>query len=624
MEKRYTFGITLLRALFGILLGAGTLVAQSTEEHDHSRPEGSHGFTVDGKYYTCGSHWAADYDYGAAVERTRLSNPELYQKMVAYSKGLAPPSLQAGNFTFFLVDRANPEEGYIEVKATPRYGDDDILIFVDNKDNEIITDATIDALAEGLISKVKNEHYTRNPDTGVIYNDIAIFGDPPVIPDDHNYPGYIALFLLTEIKEPQSLRGGIIEGYFNPYDQTNGTGSNQTNILYIDSRESLIDKGQSERAIDGVLGTMAHEFQHLINYNRYRLAGGGFEATHWIYNEGLSEVASIRNGYSERTAEDYLESPNRFRFFSRPDGNTDIVLRGYERAMLWVHYLSERFGDEFLFELTGSNGQGLEPVRKALRKRGLDTDAETVLAEFWVANYLSDRVSDRDDFQGDPKYVYDLDVTGRAAVTSGPGIQDGSVTKEQQIKGHAAYLPLYTNILKPDDPKGIEVRFEKGDRDYAVHAVKFNSNDNGIEVLPLDISEETGKEYTFDKFTTLVFVIVNLEGDGATVRWRVESFVSGVEDYSTNAGALSFINIAPNPVEHEARFSFRTSEPGPVALELYDIRGELVRNAIEGVHYEAGEHSTVVDVVGLPAGVYTVRLSDGSGAMAIRQIIVVR
>ena len=618
MEKRYTFGITLLRALFGILLGAGTLVAQSTEEHDHSRPEGSHGFTVDGKYYTCGSHWAADYDYGAAVERTRLSNPELYQKMVAYSKGLAPPSLQAGNFTFFLADRANPEEDFYQVHATLRYGDDDILIFVDNEDNGTITDATIDALAEGLISKVKDTFHTRNPDTGVIYNDIAIFGDPPVIPDDHDYQDYIALFLLTDIKEPQSLRGGIIEGYFNPHDQTKRDGSNRTNILYIDSRESLIDKGQSERAIDGVLGTMAHEFQHLINYGRYRLAGGGSEATHWIYNEGLSEVASIRNGYSERTAEDYLESPNRFRFFSRPDGDADTVLRGYERAMLWVHYLSERFGDEFLFELTGSNGQGLEPVRKALRKRGLDTktDAETVLAEFWVANYLNDR----DDFQGDPKYVYDLDVTGRAAVTSGPGIQDGSVTKEQQIKGHAAYLPLYTNILKPDDPKGIEVRFEKGSKDYAVHAVKFNSNDNGIEVLPLDISEE----YTFDKFTTLVFVIVSLEGDGATVRWRVESFVSGVEDYSTNAGALSFINIAPNPVEHEARFSFRTSEPGPVALELYDIRGELVRNAIEGVHYEAGEHSTVVDVVGLPAGVYTVRLSDGSGAMAIRQIIVVR
>ena len=612
MNQRYFFA-SLWAAFFGVLIGSANLVAQVAGEQEAE--EHQHGLTVDGQYYTCGSHWATEYDYETAVEQTRINNPALYERMVARTKGNNLPSTQ-GDYTFFLTDRSNPEAGFQDVPATLRYSQSGILIWVDDKDNSTIKQSTIDALAEGLVNKVRDMPYTRNPDTGIVFNDIAIYGDPPSN-DGRNWEGFIVSFLLTDIQEPEGLAGGVIEGYFSPYDQTDRVGSNRTNILYIDSRQSLINRGQSAAAIEGVIGTMAHEFQHLINYGRYQSAGGDV-GTHWIYNEGLSEVASIRNGYIERTAAPYLQKPNRFTFFSLPNGNADTVLRGYERAMIWTHYLSEQFGDAFLYDLVAANGQGLEPVRQAMQKRGLGSDAEKVLSEFWVANYMQGG----EGLAPNSPYRYDLDLTGSQAGVTVKFIKEGTTQEEMQIKGHAAVLPRYVNS-SATNPMGVKVAFEKGDRKYAVHAIRVPSNEElGVEITPLAIGEEN--LYTFDKFSSLVFVVVALEGDGATARWSVESFTSGVEEYSSNATVLGINELAPNPAQGEARLSFQTAEPGLVTLDLYDIRGMRIRQVLTDEHFESGDHSLALDVSDLPAGTYTAWLRAESGAMAVKQFVVVK
>ncbi|MCB0714194.1 MAG: T9SS type A sorting domain-containing protein [Ignavibacteriae bacterium] len=611
MKQRYAFGISLMGILLGILLGTGRVAAQTTD--DHNSADQGHGFTVNGQYYTCGSHWAADYDYDAALERTRTNNPALYQRMVAraaaHEKGERWSRTQGGGFFFNITDRANPENGFKEIEATLRYNGDSILIFVDDKDNATITDATIEALAKGLTKEVKAGPNTRNPNKGIVYNDIDIFGNPPI---NQKFEEHIASFLLTDIEEPPGLGGGgIIEGYFSPFDQTNRVGSNETNLLYIDSRQSLINRGQSATAIEGVIGTMAHEFQHLINYNRYQTAGGDVGA-HWIYNEGLSEVASLRNGYFERDARSFLSSPNRFSYFSLPTGSADTILRGYERAMLWIHYLSERFGDDFLYKLTATSGQGIEPAKIALG--GSDPTAiESVFAEFWVANYIR---SDSK-FQGDPKFRYQLDVTGTKAGTSGQQIPTTTKSSDVLLKGFAAYLPSYSR-LNQNDPDAIKIRFNPAARNYIVHAVKVMSN--AIEVQRLEVDQE----YTFEKFNSMIFVIVNLYGDGNTVSWTVEGFTSGVDDYATNAGKLNIASIVPNPAQGEAQFNFNTAVAGSVNLTLYDVRGEAVQHVLEGVRYEAGKHSQSINVSDLPAGVYTARLQDEAGAVAVQQFVVVK
>ncbi len=612
MKQRYAFGIALMGMLFGVLLGAGRLAGQTTTDH-----RDDHGFTVNGKYYGCGTAWAADYDYEAALEQTRINNPARYEQMVtrtiAREKGFLRPSTQSGaDWTFYMTDRANPESGFKDVGAILRYNGDSILIWVDEKDNALIRDETIEALAKGLAKQVKTGPNTRDPNKGIVFNDMDIFGRPPL---NQGFEEHIASFLLTDIEEPPGLGGGgVIEGYFSPYDQTDRIGSNRTNILYIDSRQSLIDRGQTPGAIEGVIGTMAHEFQHLINHQRYQSTGGDVGA-HWIYNEGLSEVASLRNGYSGRTARLFLNSPNRFHYFSFPSGNADTILRGYERAMLWVHYLSERFGDAFLYELTSAGGQGLEPARKAMEVRGLGSDIESVFGDFWVANYIR---SDSK-FQGDPKYRYQFDVTGGNASTASQQTPSTTKSGEVLLKGYGAYLPLYTK-LSPSDPDALRIRFEPAQRTYAVYAVKRNRDNGPVEVQKLNIDQQ----YTFERYSSMIFVIVNLYGDGNTVRWTVEGFTSGVADYATDRKSFGLTTVAPNPVRGEARFGFHTSEPGSVDLKLYDIRGEVVLDILDGIRFEAGRHSHVTDLSNLPAGVYTARLRKETGEIAVQQFIVVK
>ena len=606
MTQRYAFRLSLMGVLLGFFLGTGRVTAQTTESHDH-------GFTANGTYYTCGSQWAANYDYDAAVEQTRINNPAQYERMVsraaAREKGERWVRTQSGAFVFSITDRADPTKGFKDVEATLRYHGDSILIFVDNRDTGQIKQSTIEALAEGLTKKVKAGANTRNPNKGIIYNDIDIFGNPPV---NRKYDDYIASFLLTDIEEPPGLGGGgIIEGYFSPYDQTDRLGSNATNILYIDSHESLIFRNQSASAIESVIGTMAHEFQHLINYNRYP-SGGGDAGTHWIYNEGLSEVASLRNGYSSRNAKDFLKEPNRFAFFSYPSGNADTVLRGYDRAMLWVHYLSERFGDDFLYRLAGATGQGLEPARGALAPTG-STDIESVFGAFWVANYIQNDTR----FQGDPKYAYRLNLSSLKAGTANRSIPK-SATQDVQLKGYGAFLPNFAGVgLLEDDPNAMKIEFHDGSRPYAVYGLKVT--DNSITVDELELNTE----YSYDRFKSMVFVIVNLAGDGNNISWTINGFLTGVEDYASNAGQLGFTSIVPNPVRGEARFSFNTAVSGDISLSLYDVRGQMVRD-LEQTHYEPGTHSRVIDVSNLPAGVYTARLQDKTGALSVRQFVVVK
>ena len=585
--------ILVILAIIGVL----PLIARAQSGHEH---------------YTCGSDWAAGFDYEEALERTRANNPAQYERMVARTvareKGSLRPSTQAGaDWIFHVTDRANPESGFKDVGAILRYNGDSILIWVDEKDNALITDATIELLAKGLARQVKPGPTTRNPDNGLVFNDMEIFGRPPL---NRTFEEHIASFLLTDIEEPPTLAGGVIGGYFSPYDQTDGIGSNMTNILYIDSRQSLIDKGQTPGAIEEILGTMAHEFQHLINYGRYQSIPND-AGTHWIYNEGLSEVASIRNGYVDRLTTEYLVNTNKVPFFQLPRGESDTVLSGYERAMFWTHSLSEQFGDTFLYELTASNGLNLEPVEKAMQKLGLNRDVEQVFAEFNVANYI--RTDSR--FQGDPKYRYQFDIVrGGGLRTANRFVPTSPKAEEATVRGYASYFPGYVAAGSAD---GLKIRFAEGSGEYSIHAIRVTSNN--LEVWQLEPEED----YFFEDFSTMVFVVVNLKGSDNTVRWNVEGFTSSVAEYGNEGEVFGFTSVVPHPVRGETGFGFRTAESGVIDLTLYDVRGKAVLHMLDDVHVEAGRHNHVADLSELPAGMYVMRLQNGAGDIAVGRLVVV-
>jgi uncharacterized protein YjdB len=94
-----------------------------------------------------------------------------------------------------------------------------------------------------------------------------------------------AIFLLQDIIDGYSGSGGYVAGFFNPtneFDSSSEPNSNEADMLFMDVNPATVGSPT-------FYGTMAHEFQHLINFtNTYMVTGT--EQDIWI-NEGLSSGA---------------------------------------------------------------------------------------------------------------------------------------------------------------------------------------------------------------------------------------------------------------------------------------------------------------------------------------------
>ncbi|MFN3742747.1 MAG: hypothetical protein ACK4VW_08770 [Anaerolineales bacterium] len=134
--------------------------------------------------------------------------------------------------------------------------------------------------------------------------------------------------------------------------------------------------------------TLAHEFQHMIHWNMDRS-----EST-WI-NEGLGVLSETINGYANHHASIFLYSP-------------DLNLTGwgetpaqsgahYMQAYLFLRYLAERLGIDFLRALVANPADGLESIDETLREqhrydplRQRQLTADDLFLDWAAALYLDD------------------------------------------------------------------------------------------------------------------------------------------------------------------------------------------------------------------------------------------
>ena len=78
--------------------------------------------------------------------------------------------------------------------------------------------------------------------------------------------------------------------------------------------------------------------------------------------------------------------------------------------------------------------------------------------------------------------------------------------------------------------------------------------------------------------------------------------------------------VSPNPMNPTAALTFRTRQPGPARVVLFDVRGRVVRVLLDEPALAPGYHDLAVgrDASGrdLPSGVYFYRIvtPEGSGS----------
>ncbi len=98
--------------------------------------------------------------------------------------------------------------------------------------------------------------------------------------------------------------------------------------------------------------------------------------------------------------------------------------------------------------------------------------------------------------------------------------------------------------------------------------------------------------------------------------------LSGIDAMPPSAG---FASLSPNPSSGSCRVSFHVTSEGPVAVEVIDVAGRLVRRLLDGPH-PAGDYSVIWDGRDdrgreLSSGTYWTKITTPSGAATARIVL---
>ena len=148
------------------------------------------------------------------------------------------------------------------------------------------------------------------------------------------------IILLMDINKTKG-NGNQILGYFNPSDMH---GNNKGEILYMDI-------SNANNKTDNAIGTIIHEFQHLINYS-YVISGERNEMSSWL-NEALSESTSIL--FNKATVESRIEGFNNINYYCFYTWDIPTNISNNNKNNTHVNYPSASVFMNWLYQKNGSN-----------------------------------------------------------------------------------------------------------------------------------------------------------------------------------------------------------------------------------------------------------------------------
>ena len=167
------------------------------------------------------------------------------------------------------------------------------------------------------------------------------------------------IILLMDINKTKG-SGSQVLGYFNPSDMH---GNNKGEILYMDI-------SNANNKTDNAIGTIIHEFQHLINYS-YVISGERNEMSSWL-NEALSESTSIL--FNKATTESRINEFNKINYYCFYTWNTSNISNNnknnthvnYPSASVFMHWLYQKNGSNDSIFKTIASSKELGDYNKVL------------------------------------------------------------------------------------------------------------------------------------------------------------------------------------------------------------------------------------------------------------------
>ena len=202
------------------------------------------------------------------------------------------------------------------------------------------------------------------------------------------------IIVLVDINVKKS--GSQTLGYFNPSDMYGG---NKGEVLYM-------DLSNANYSIDKSIGTLIHEFQHLINYS-YVVSGKRKELSSWL-NESLSESTSIL--FNKTTAESRMREFTNINYYcfytwdipinvSNYNGSNRFSngLVNYPSSSVFMHWLYNKNGNKSdIFKKIAESKQNADymKVLKAAQEisdlSGISDWGDLLLT--WMSNISADGI----------------------------------------------------------------------------------------------------------------------------------------------------------------------------------------------------------------------------------------
>ncbi|GEM_PF-1032310 len=333
-------------------------------------------------------------EYGETVPSS-ADDPALYSKIEG--PGAAPQALEFVVLSDVYGDPLDPRT-YTTVLASLKYEGDHTLLYVDED------------TAPGCITDSEAEDLGRIFDEDIYQTNRMYFGEESDINGDRK----VAVLLTPEVNKltPEGTADdtGFIAGFFMRIDLLPGLINpdvrsdicNGMEIFYCmvpDPDAIYGNEFPREPSIEVMKGVLAHEFQHMINFNyRVLIYGNGYSDAYleelWL-DEGLSHIAEDLNGHDESNI-------GRSELFLLDPGAVTLVYGGDaldERgaSFLFMRYLGDRFGESIYGKLVRSKHSGIDNVESASGMSFME-----LFADWSAAVYLSGM----DEMISDGRYYY--------------------------------------------------------------------------------------------------------------------------------------------------------------------------------------------------------------------------
>ncbi|KYC73185.1 Ig-like domain-containing protein [Heyndrickxia coagulans] len=318
----------------------------SSESTDGNATESTGSFAIQNDEYASSknlSRSAYQMDYVVPFDTKKYESRSLKKSTKSIQA-----NYQVGNSKSFYVQNL-VTGAYSSMSATLLYSGSHADVWVNN--NEITSDE-----AAQLGKEFDNKIYS---------SDVDNFGSPSDI--DQN--GKVNI-LCYDIQDGFSGSGGYVAGYFSPQDLYNVSYSNRSEIFYIDTYP-LMGIGSS-KDVSQAYSTLAHEFQHMINFNQKVFVQGLTDTDTWM-DEGLSMAAEqIYTGEALQDRIDYYNEDSDITnghslLYWDYDGD---VLANYSLSYLFMEYLKDQCGrgNSIFKELINDQHSDYQAVQDIIHK----------------------------------------------------------------------------------------------------------------------------------------------------------------------------------------------------------------------------------------------------------------